>query len=694
MPLKQEDTLRDVLIVAIGTASVNIVRSAKETLRARYQLEDKYCRVHYLLVDTDTIPESQDHPKYESTYQVRLADEKGRENGHEYKEKIVATRLGYLQAQGVLPAYVTADLLNHELLNRMETGEANKNPLKGYLYFLANLRRFHKQLTFIKSKMGALDRSIYVMYSPISGTAAGTWFLITSLLFQEFETSSPVLINLMPSRLEGDMDHRDRNYSIFGWSARLLDVMVRNGITRQWVIPQLTNPPIEVVVHRREPLYALVQSAYRNQGDNPLDFDDFFQVMAELLCLAVIGKQNAQGPPSADSQITNTETDQRMEELKEPANPTRRFASRGYCAVRYSAKLARHVTRLGIKDAVIRYLLPDLPPHEQSNQSDQEPLTKPLSQKTLDEVKEHLTAHVRRQVQTFYGEWNDRAYRRAHGESFPSSDIDTTIDELRRAFGQELTDSIINLRGDETDEAPLRQQFWEILQKLLDHYGFELLHHLSDLLNSVQVDDAFIIEQIPGLAAKHKTVEEAIAGAQQNFERYRRRVSIRGGQTKPDVLERSFKLLLEQAYTKNYLEALSGEYSSLLNDTVRYFAVELQRLKQRLENIYAENAGEYETHLEKLNLPIGSYLDERTYALAREKIEKYRRDVDLIIRELFEGIDHNLDRHSLGQEQLSNRIDAVIMNQEGIDDFPKDVAGVVRSVAANQNLLIQLLSRG
>src|SRR6185503_2330101 len=446
MPLKQEDTLRDVLIVAIGTASANVVRSAKEILRTRYQLEDKSCRVHYLLVDTDTILEEYDHYQYEHTYQVRLADEKGRQNGHEYKTKIVTPRLDELQAQRILPSYLTTDLLEHELLSRMETGEANKNPLKGYLYLLANLRRFHKQLTFIKSKMVAPDRTIYVVYSPISGTAAGAWFLITALLFQQFETSSPILINLMPSCLEGDEDHRNRNYAIFGWSARLLDVMVRYGITLRWMIPQITEPPIDVAVHGREPLFALLQSAYRNQGDAHLKVEEFFQVMAELLCLAVIGKQNTQGPPSADSQITNTETDQRMEELKAPAIPTRRFASRGYCAVRYNAKLAKEVTRLGVKDAVLKYLLPGLTPTIQSNQGSANPIAKQPSQQTLGEVKEHLTAHVRRQVQTFYADWNDRAYRKAFGESFPASDVDRTIDELRDAFSQDLIDLITKLR--------------------------------------------------------------------------------------------------------------------------------------------------------------------------------------------------------------------------------------------------------
>lgn len=679
MPAKQEDTLRDVLVVAIGTTSIKVVQSAKEVLGSRYQLEDKYCRVHYLLVDTDDILDLQDHPEYENTYQVRLADERGIENAHSYKEKILAPHLKALQGRHILPAYVTIDLLDHELLSRMETQEANKNPLKGYLYLLANLRRLHKQLAFIKSKMVAPDRSIYVVYSPISGTAAGTWFLITALLFQEFETSSPVLIDLMPSHLKGDEDHNNRNYAVFGWSARLLDVMVRYGVVHKWTIPQLTNPPIEVAVRRREPLYVLLESAYRNQGADHLALDDFFCVMAELLSLAVIGKHNGQGPPSVDSQITNTETDQRMEELKAPGSPTRRFASRGYCAVRYNAKLAKEVARLGVKDALLRYLLGGLPQ---------------VTKKSLAEAKEHLTAHVRRKLREFYGEWDDRGYRKTYGESFPSNGVDTAIDEFRQAYSQDLTDSIKNLRGDETGEALFRQQFWEVIKELLDHYGYGLFHHLSDMLSSIQVDDALIIQQIPKLAAKHPTLDAAIAAAQQGMERYRRHISLRKAKMKPEALDRVFHLLLEQAYTQTLLKTLSGEFRALLNEALRYFVVELQRFKQRLENIYDGNLSAYGPHLKKFHQPIGSYLDERTYDLAREKVGKYRRHVDLITRELFQRMGNDLDRNHLGQEELSATIDEVISAQEGIDEFPRDIAEVVRHVASNQNLLRQLLSKG
>lgn len=694
MPSNQEDTLRDILFVAIGTASVGVVRSAKEILRSRYRLEDKFCRAHYLLVDTDTIVQGQDHPGYENTYRVRLADERGRENAHNFREKIVAPRIKSLKDKRLLPPYVTRELLDHELLSRMETGEANKNPLKGYLYLLANLRRFYKQLTLIKSKMVAPDCGIYVVYSPISGTAAGMWFLITALLFQEFETSSPVLINLMPSHLQGDTDHKDRNYAIFGWSSHLLNAMVRDGLSREWNIPQLTNPPIEVAVHRRQPLFVLLQSAYRNQGFEHLALEDFFQVTAELLCLTVIGKHNAQGPPSVDSQITNTETDQRMHELKAPMSPTRRFASRGYCAVRYNAGLAKEATRLGVKDAVLRHLLPDSPPGAQASQPDDWFPIEPLPQETLNEVVGHLTDYLRRQVRTFYGEWDDRAYRKAFGESLPSSDIDATVDELRRAFSQDLTDSIKNVRGDETDEFPVRRQLWEMIQRLLDHYGIGLYRHLGEVLKSLQVDNAFVIQQVPELAAKYQTMDEAIAAAQRNFQRYRRRVSLRGAQTNPEALVRSFRLMLEQAYDNILLEALSGEFRDLLNDSVRYFEIELLHFKQRLENIYEENSREYEPHRNKLSLPISSYMDERTYALAREKIEKYRRDAGLIIRELFRRLDHNLDRDHLDQQQLSASIDEVVLNQEGIDEFPRDIAEVVRHVASNENLLRQLLAKG
>jgi hypothetical protein len=722
------------LIVAIGTESIRVVRNAKETLRSRYQLGDKFCRVHYLLIDTDTVAEEQDNPLYEKTYQVQLADDKGKENMRLYKERIITPQLEDMQKSQILPEYLTSALLEHELLKRAETGEANKNPLKGYFYLLANLRRIISLVEYIQSQMDAQNCSIYIMYSPISGTAAGAWFLITTLLFQKFKNSSPVLINLMPSRLKGDAAHRNRNYAIFGWSTRLLDMMIHQGITLRWTIPQLTGESVTLAIEKRQPLYALLQSAYRNQGHAHLATDEFFQVMAELLCLSIIGKQNGQGPPSIDSQITNTETDQRMEEIDAPDKPTRRFASRGYCAVRYNGRLAKEVTRMGVKDAVLKYLLPVLPFREPLNQPTEETATQQVpddigdqtnsnnpdittvsqqtadnasgesdsnnpdvttvSQQRLSEVSEHVLAYVRRQVQTFYGEWNDRAFQRAFAESLPATDLDRTFDELCRVFHQDLTDFITNLRGDGTDEVPIRQPIWEVLQNLLEHYGYELFTYLSGILDSIHVNDAFIMQQLPELAAEHDTIGAAIEAAREKIELYRTRLTVRGRQASTSIVERNFHLLLNEAYNKILLETLEKGYSVLLNDALRYFVGELQRLKQRLETIYEENDREYEPHRKKLHRPISAYLDERSYGLAKEKIEKYRRNVILIIRELFQGINDKLDRHHLGQQQLSNKIDLAIMNQEGIGEFPKDVAGVVRRVAANQNLLTQLLNRG
>src|SRR5205085_9757065 len=159
-------------------------------------------------------------------------------------------------------------------------------------------------------------------------------------------------------------------------------------------------------------------------------------------------------------------------------------------------------------------------------------------------------------------------------------------------------------------------------------------------------------------------------------------------------LHYSFRRMLYQAYTRSVLETLRGEYRALLNDSLRYFVVELQHFRQRLENIYEETGRVYVPHARKLHLPISSYLDERTYALAEEKIARFRRHAGLIIRGFFQRLDHNLDRDHLGQKELSAVIDAVILSQEGIDEFPKDVAEVVRRVASNPNLLRQLLGKG
>jgi hypothetical protein len=695
MSEKPEDKRRHILIVAIGTESVRVVCSAKEVLHSRYQLQDKSCRVNYLLIDTDTVSGGQDEESYEKTYQVQLADDQGKQRMRDYKKKVVAPQLEELQNDHMLPKYLTTALLEHALLERSESGEASKNPLKGYFYLLANLRRLDNLIEQIKKEMSAQNRSIYIMYSPISGTAAGSWFLITAMLFHKFEHSSPILINLMPSGLKGSEDHKNRNYAIFGWSTQLLNMLVQQGITLNWEIPQLEKPALSVVIQNREPLYVLLQSAYRNQGDAHLMTDEFFQVMAELLCLAIIGKQDGLGPSSGDSQITNTATDLLMDEINNPDQPTRRFTSRGYCAVRYNAELARKVTRMGVKDALLNYMLSSLWSFDFSpGQSAAQQIDPARNQKTQDEVGGELLAYVRRQVKTFYGEWKGRAYRSAYAERLPSADMDRTIDELCETFRQDMADMMTNLRGDGTNEIPIHQPIWQLLQNLLKQHEFKLFPYLSRILKSIYVDDAFLIEQLPELAANHPTIDDAIEAAGQNIYRYRTRVTISSKQGNAVGLELTFNKLLEEAYHKILLETLKTEYSTLLNGALDYFAIELLRFKQRLENIYEENSREYALHRGKLHQPIGAYLDERSYGLAKEKIEKYRQNIMSIIHKLFNKIDDKLDRHHMGQEQLNNKIDMVIMDEEGIAKFPSDVVGVIHEVASNQNLLTQLLSRG
>src|SRR5205085_5180571 len=153
-------------------------------------------------------------------------------------------------------------------------------------------------------------------------------------------------------------------------------------------------------------------------------------------------------------------------------------------------KLAKEITRLGVKHTVLKHLLPDLPRSPASAPRPEEPVTRRLTQKEMDEAQEHLAAYVRRQVLTFYGEWNDRAYRQAFGEFYPSADVDTTIEQLVGTFNQDLADWVKNHRGDETDEALVRQQIWEVILELLDHYGFGLFHHLGGLLDAIVVNDA------------------------------------------------------------------------------------------------------------------------------------------------------------------------------------------------------------
>lgn len=691
---EQYDRRRAVVIVAIGTKGVEATQTAKEILRTRYQLENQFCKVHYLLIDTDSIAEGEDHTDYEQTYRVRLADEKGVENMREYKKTVLTPNLDDFQSRQLLPPHLTTELLEHPLFSRSETKEANKNPLKGYFYLLANLRVLHNQIKLIKTATDHKDRSIYIVYSPVSGTAAGTWFLITSLIFQEFQNASPVLINLMPSQLEGEEEHKNRNYAIFGWSARLLETMVHKGVTLRWTLKQTEQPPITVRVDQGEPLFVLLQSAYRNRGDTHLKIDEFFQVVAELLCLCVIGKQNALGPPSVDSQITNTETDQRMDEWQRPERPTRRFASRGYCAVRYNARQAKEVTRLGVKDAFLRALLSGARPNTPPSAAVQTPDTEPLTPKALDTLRGEWHDYVRQRVRKFYREHHETGYIRAYAEPFPTRDLDLILHTLSAAYRQDLLDSIANLRGDGTDESPLRRDIWEVLQGFLNHFGFAAFPYLESVLASLRVDAALILQQIPDLAAQYPSLDEAIEVARKQSERYRKRVALRGQQLNAEVLERSFKLLLEQTYTEILLEVIQKEYADLLNDAVQYFAVELQYLKQRLEALYEENWQQFEPHARKLREPLGAYLDERTYAFADEKIARYSQKVSLIIREFFQGLTHRLDSEHLGLEQLSVGIDDVILHQEGITSFPSDLAAIVRQIAATPNLLSQLLHRG
>jgi len=649
-------------------------------MKERYKLEDAYCRVHYLYLDTDNIPPYDDDPHFETTYPVRLADRLGKNKAKNYLEKIIKPELTNLKTDNIIPDYVTHELLSgklEKLFTRIETGEANKNPMKGYIYLLANLRKLTNEIKKIKNNMRAPDRAIYMVYSPVSGTASGAWYLITALLFQTFKNTSPVLINLMPSHLRGTEDRKARNYAIFGWSAKLLNKMIRDGINLDLTIPQLKGPPIHISVNsEREPLFVFLESGHRATDYSSLATDQvFFDVISEQIPLFVIGKHNTQSMPSADSQIVNAETDQRLDEYSMAMNIIpRRFVSRGFCSIRHNAKQARELIKIFLKNALLINIV----------NSD-----KIISSSLHEIIIREIELVFKKFIWQFYKKWNEQTELDAYSQEAPKYDIQYEIEEKKIA----LKDKIVKYLNDTSDD--LNQHIWTTIQKLLNQHGYHILKEIFENLKVIQIDEKMVMNCLPKLNDEIEMLEQVIekhSKIEINLKRSLIMMLERSAGGNLRGINERYRLTLANAYKNILFSCFQNELLHILNDSKEYYYNQLLSFIARSELIYEENMHLVKRYENIFFEPESDFVYHLTYELAKDKID--RQDVNFISKQLFSKLHYKIDQIILNKKRLNDFVDEIILSQESIQELPQDIRDVVQYVSQEKSLLSLLLQKG
>lgn len=696
MPTGPENTHRDVVVAALGTASVNVVLDAKSHLQKRYRVEDKFCHFHYLLVDTDDIPPSDVDPRYESVESVRLADYLGRVNGREYVSRVVMPHLERLQAEGLIPSYVDQELLRSPLIQRMETGEANKNPLKGYLYFLANMRRVDTAIRRIGSSLLGGERTIYLVFSPVSGTAAGGWYLLLSLLFDRLPDARIQLLNLMPSLLRTKESVRNRSYGIYGWSARLLEQVTHRGIEARLVVPQLDGAPVELSVSGKQPLIVQVSSAFRRKGSSDLgDTESFFSAVSEQLAVLMIGKHETKGDPSSDSRILDLETDLRVDET--PAGPCKRYCARGYCVVRHNEDLAIEVTARGLELVLLSSIL------------DEPPLTNEIR----EEVRAALRAHFLREVSVFYVTWHEELYEEAWTNSLvgPSGSVPkgpqlaTSVMERVDAFRERLYKTVDNVQDERS--ARLRARLWEVVQRLVRKHGCAVMEALPSLLAQVTVtsEDVSQASRFAGTGGDSRDLGDLIAFHRQSGLTAHRTLANQG-ESNRELMRSLCGRAVEGLATATLLETLDTRLVPMLDEARQYYQVESQALLGRLSRVrevarttYNQRFNPGHTLEEERNQPApaaklaSKFRYSLTHRLAQRKINLFASEFGAAGTIFFTELPPDLSSGAGGpdEEEIRRRLRDMIGRADNVYTFESSPLDVIELLGRDADLLRLLL---
>ena len=718
---RPEQTQHDFLLISIGGVAAQAAHAGALMRNLGISLDELMCRVFWLGIDTDHLPTWEPDPDLPGEDQVvvryvRTADETGRSRAKEYLARQVPKCLKQFIADGLLPESLEPRHLSHRLVNDVEQSEASKNPLKGFLFLVANVSHVFEALRELKTMMTAQNRTICVVMSPSSGTASGGWMLTLALAMSLFPNTPPILVCVMPSRLEGRDEHVQRNYAIFGWNGLLLERVVRHGLVADWKIPVLGGSPIHIRVAARQPAATYLIGARRRTGSVHLEStDEVIDIAGRFLTLMMVGRGQGRGLPSAHSHLLNLTTDALLDEAEEVAEvrvgaagpaytdghpdhgdpaqlrlpgfapidrllrPTRRFAAPGLFTITFKAGLAAEVTRLGVRRAVERVLLA-----------------------TTTDAREHARMFRAWPKERVAGYVRDRWFDIPERAWAHRTEEGT---ELLEAIDDEVADFATGMRELVEvweSERLLHEELWKRIQNT----NPGSLPELANVLRNLSIDERQVLDALASLSDApdsidpHETLTDAL---QRIVDGYRKQAQLatlnlrRLQQPAPagrlDLLRAT---ILEARLRATVLEVTATHLLPLLNRVREEYAAWLDRLVSRLEAAEATDAEAFARHervlRDKSYLRRDNY--ELAFGLAADRIARYATRAEELARDWLGSLDSRPDETLPDGEAVRRSLDRQVAAMEGITDFPSDAASVLRMLASHADLLRIALDRG
>ena len=741
---RPEQAKRDCLVISIGGVAAQAAAAGVLMRNLGISQDALHCQILWLGIDTDELPPWKPGPDESQVVvrHVRTADRRGRSQARDYRERCLRPWLVRSIEDPLLPTWLKPSHLEQSRLIRdLDTSEASKNPHKGFVFMVANLPNVRQTLKDMKRMMVARDRTILIVASPSSGTASGGWLLTLGLLMDMFPNTPPIVVWVMPSRLEGRYEHVERNHAIFGWHSILLEHVVRHGLVADWEVPVLGGAPIYIHVDGSQPAATYLISARRRTGGEPLDStDEVTHVLGQVLTLMIVGKGEGRGLPSAYSHVRNHATDALRDEeeadavldAREPeevrvgtgsANtnghtdrgaaasrlpylrptkislqPPRRFAAIGLFTITYNAKIFDDFTRLGTRRAIVCVLLGDA--------------ATPTDTHVVQNWREEIQAWPSRMIASFLDyQWSEIPKRAWTPRRESRAKLLEAIEDEVKDYGtglQELvggweTDGRLHLGLGEligTTEPRSLRQLQEVLQKL--HLG----------LGKRQVLNVYAkLDQLNASSRKNLADEKPDDELQEIVASFRKRANgantalrrlrpLPAGATERQQTdhaqhrEQLVGIILESSFKAKALEVAATLLLELLKRVLRECADRLNSVVRGIEAVSAADAREvarYEQRLKDRSY-LQRYNYELAYPLANERIESLDRQTETWARNFVRSLRFSPDEAPPDREAVRRSLDAAA--SEGTADSHIDVGAVLGMLVENNHLLHLALNRG
>ena len=674
----------DFLVISIGGVAARAAHAGVLMDDLGVKLDDLACRIYWLGIDTDWLPAWGRRPGGNEVVvqHVRTADRRARLRADDYLQHLQRTDDSWDKLGGLLPEGLkVSDLQDDILVHDVTHGQAAANPLRGFWYMVVNLPHVLAQLEDLKAAMTAGDRTIVLLLSPCSGTAAGGWMLTLALIMRIFPDTPPILICVMPSQLQGRREHVQRNHAIFGWNGLLLERVVQPGLSADWAIPvEGRSRPIRISARHCQPAATYLIAHRRRKGDAHLaSTDEVIRVLGQVLTLMMVGKDQGLGLPSAHSHILDLNTHALLDEAghnstTEPPK-TRRFAALGLFTVRFSAGLAAKVARLKFRVAIANRLLEGGPVAD-----------------GFGKIQRWPTDVVEDAFQCWWEKIREDADQATHEE------IDG-IDNRVEGFVEEMKAAVAG--GDVACQ--LREKLW---QRVRDAPRAGLTK-LRDVLQNLSIDEGQVLEvyarycDTPDRDFDAKP-SDALKGIvtklrRQEFEKKRSLAQL-GESGLPGVRDNLRRDILEARLDAELISVTANELVPLLDRIRNECADGLRRIAERIKAVQRDDAGTVQRHRDIIDDRRYQIRDryELAYPLADKWFDDHLPEADLaaLAGDWVQSLESR-DEALPDLVAVRSSLDRTFETIEGITDFASlNTTAVLEMLVKDADLLGIALDRG